>query len=149
MSLYSQIRKLSFLPDGNIPAKWMLGQTGSDKDHIALVAAQSDRPNCVLQDSTLRAGAHDLIQPIAVLPLTGNKKLAWAVAGGVINDGDDVVSKGDGTIISLQASATGNGTYWQVGVCFGDSATGSATLTDAALDGVCFVPQMPVEVTKA
>lgn len=148
-SLFPQWNKEAFLPDGAIPAKFLLGKSGSDQNHIAIVAIQADEPVCVICDSTVRNGVTILDFPVGCSPLTGTPRQLWCLAGGTINDGDDLVSKGNGQVLSLQDAGTAAGTYWKVGNAYGDSATGSATVTDEACDGVTFRPCTPVEVTKA
>lgn len=144
MSLYPEWKKRSFLPDAAVSGKYLLGKAGSDKDHVAVIAAAGDEPLCLICDSTLRNGATILDVPLNCEPLTGNDKLLWAQAATAIANGDDIVSYGDGRIASL--AQVGNGTYWKVGRCFGDTAAGGAI---ESADGVHFMPCLPVQVTKS
>jgi len=144
MSLYPEWNKKSFLPDAAISGKYLLGKAGSDKDHIAVVAAAGDEPLCVVCDSTERNGVTYTDIPLKCEPLTGNNKLLWAQAATAIANGATIVSYGDGRIADLDQMD--NGTYWQVGIAYGDTAAGGAI---NSADGVHFMPQVPVQVTKS
>ena len=144
MSLYPEKNKKSFLPDGAVSDKFLLGKAGSDKDHVAVVALASDEPICVIEDGTLRSGQTVLDVPLNCEPLTGNNRLLWAQAATAIANGGDIVSYGDGRIADLDQM--GNGTYWKIGVSYGDTAVGGAI---GAADGVHFMPCLPVQVTKS
>jgi len=144
MSLYPEKNKKSFFPDGAVSDKFLLGKAGSDQNHVAVVSAQADQPICVIEDGTTRSGATVLDVPVKCEPLSGNPELLWAKARGAVINGEPVLSYGNGQVIGYAAAASG--TYWQVGVAFGDSAVGSATIADA--DGVHFAAQVPQQITK-
>ena len=144
MSLYPEKNKKTFFPDAAVSDKFLLGKAGSDQNHVAVIAAQTDIPTCVIEDGTTRSGATVLDVPVKCEPLTGNPELLWCKARGACVDGEALLSYGNGQVIGYAAAASGN--YYQVGVVYGDSATGSATIADA--DGVHFAPMVPVAITK-
>ena len=141
MSLfYQRKQKLSLLPDGKVADKFYLGKVGSDKDHVAVVAALGDKPSVVIEDSTERAGVTVTGVALACEPLGQGGHTLWAAASGAVALGDDIYSVGDGTVIGSTAAA--NATYWKVGTAVADTATGSG-------DGVEFIGCTPVQVTKS
>lgn len=86
---------------------WLLGKTGADAEHIALVAAASDEPIAAYTDGV--AAAEDPIDG-ELLGLT-NRTLPL-VAAAAIGVGVDVYSDGTGKVTIKPTAA---GTYWRVG----------------------------------
>ena len=141
MSLfYQRKQKLSLLPDGKVAGMYYLGKVGSDKDHVAAVAAIGDKPSVVIEDSTERAGVTTLGVALSCNALAVGGHMYWAAASGAVALGDDIYSVGDGTVIGSTAAA--NATYWKVGTAVSDTATGAG-------DGIEFVACTPVQVTKS
>ena len=143
MSLFYQRKiKLSLLPDGKVAGLFYLGKVGSDKDHVAVVAAIGDKPSVVIEDSTERAGQTVLGVALGCNGLGEGGHTLWAAASGAVALGDDIYSVGDGTVIGSTAATGGGVTYWKVGTAISDTATGAG-------DGIEFVACTPVQVTKA
>ena len=102
----------SLVPDGVVPARFLLVKRGSDAAHFTLAGA-SDRPIGVCEDRTSVAGT-----PLPGLPLrvsrlgVSTRSKTVAVSGNVAPD-DFLVSAASGYAQTLPTAA---GTYWVVGV---------------------------------
>lgn len=93
--------------DAAIATRYLLGKFGSDVNHVAVIAAASNKPLGVMTDEASAAEEEIFVE---LLGLT-NRTIAM-VADGVIALDADVYSKGDGKVTVKPTAA---GTYWRVG----------------------------------
>lgn len=98
---------LSKKADAALTVKHYLVKTGSDADHIAVIAAASDEPLGVCIDEATAAE-----DAVSVKLLGACKGTVLMVANETITAGVDVYSGTDGRVQDLPASV---GTYWKVG----------------------------------
>jgi hypothetical protein len=102
-----QSGNITKLTDAAIATRFFLVKIGSDSDHVAASAANTDIPLGTCTDEA--PGAEELVN-IALLGVTnGTLK---AVLGGTVAAGDMLQSNGDGTAIKL---LTTTGTFYNVG----------------------------------
>lgn len=94
MSVSSEPRIISFKADGAIP-KGSAVKAGSDKDHVAIGAANTDR--CVGVAMTAADAAEDQIE----VALQGGG--AKGLLGEAVSFGNDLVSHTDGTLVKPNA----------------------------------------------
>jgi predicted RecA/RadA family phage recombinase len=98
---------LSKKADAALTVKHYLVKTGTDADHIAVIAAASDEPLGVCIDEATAAE-----DGVSVKLLGACKGTVLMVANETITAGEDVYSGTDGRVQDLPAVA---GTYWKVG----------------------------------
>jgi hypothetical protein len=98
---------LSKKADAALTVKHYLVKTGTDADHVAVIAAASDEPLGVCIDEA--EAAED---PVSVKLLGACKGTVLMVGNETITAGEDVYSGTDGRVQDLPAVA---GTYWKVG----------------------------------
>jgi predicted RecA/RadA family phage recombinase len=98
---------LSKKADAALTVKHYLVKTGTDADHVAVIAAASDEPLGVCIDEATAAE-----DGVAVKLLGACKGTVLMVANETITAGEDVYSGTDGRVQDLPAVA---GTYWKVG----------------------------------
>lgn len=154
-SLYFQSNEfVKLFADAAINDKFVLGKSGSDQNHVQIVATIADEPAYLVMDSTARAGLTVLDEPLKCRRLGQGGMLVWASAANAISDGDDLVSYGNGQVASLQTLIGGgtHGTYWKVGIAVADSALGGVISTGVqgnvgTADGIQFMDIEPAQVT--
>jgi len=95
------------LTDGAIANRNSLVKTGSDSDHIAASAANTDIPLGICTDEA--AGAEELVNIAVLGSANGTLKV---ILGGTVNAGDMLQSNGDGTAVKL---LTTTGTFYNIG----------------------------------
>ncbi len=98
---------LSKKADAALTVKHYLVKTGSDADHVAVIAAASDEPLGVCTDEATAAE-----DAVSVKLLGACQGTVLMVANETITAGEDVYSGADGRVQDLPAVA---GTYWKVG----------------------------------
>jgi predicted RecA/RadA family phage recombinase len=98
---------LSKKADAALTVKHYLVKTGTDADHVAVIAAASDEPLGVCIDEATAAE-----DGVSVKLLGACKGTVLMVANETITAGEDVYSGTDGRVQDLPAVA---GTYWKVG----------------------------------
>ena len=102
-----QSGNITKLTDAAIATRFFLVKIGSDSDHIAASAANTDIPLGTCTDEA--PGAEELVN-VALLGVTnGTLKVAL---GGTVAAGDMLQSNGDGTAIKL---LTTTGTFYNIG----------------------------------
>jgi len=99
-----------------ITTRYLLGKAGADDEHIAVVAATSDKPIGVITDEA--AAAED---PVNVELLGVTNRTLVLVAAGAIAVAADVYATAAGKV---DIKPTAAGTYWRVGVAL--TAPGAA-----------------------
>lgn len=98
---------LALRSDAAISTRYLLGKVGSDAQHVAVVAAASDKPIGIMADEAEAAEALVNVQLLGSLEGT-----QIMVAGGDITAFADVYSDGAGKVVVEPSAA---GTYWWVG----------------------------------
>jgi len=105
-----------YLASAAVATRYLLAKLGADDEHIAAVAAASDKPIGVMTDEA--AAAED---PINVELLGVTNRTLPLVAAAAITLGADVYSDGTGKVTVKPTAA---GTYWRVGTAL--TAAGAA-----------------------
>jgi len=97
--------------DAILTAANLLVKYGSDADHVAITAANTDKP------VGLTYAATDAIEDDVGLALLGKgSDTKLAVAGAAIANGAELSPDADGKVITLP---TAGGTYWVIGTAVG------------------------------
>jgi hypothetical protein len=114
---------LSKLTDAAVSTRYLMAKIGSTWDHAA-IGTQADKPIGVYLDEVSSAEVGER-RAIALLGGTQTLKM---VAGGVVSNGDELVTTAAGKVIDA-ADASTAGTYWLVGTAINlsaDAADGDA-----------------------
>lgn len=105
-----------YLSSAAIATRYLLAKVGADDEHIAVVAATSDKPIGVISDEASAAE-----EPVNVELLGVTNRTLPLVAAAAITVGADVYSTAAGKV---DVKPTAAGTYWRVGVAL--TAPGAA-----------------------
>ncbi len=109
-------RITGYLASAPLTTRFMLVKKGTGDDQYTICTSIADMPVAVCTDEP--AATTD---PVNFQWLNGCDKTQRMQASGAINDGDIVVTNGDGKVKSLPNQA---GVYWQVGVAVTTAADG-------------------------
>lgn len=106
---------ISKLTDAAVSARYLMAKIGSTWDHAA-IGTQADKPIGVYLDEVSSAEVGER-RAIGLLGSTHTLKM---IAGGVVSNGDEVVTTASGKVID--AADVTAGTYWLVGTAINLSA---------------------------
>ncbi|MDB6108263.1 MAG: hypothetical protein JWR69_13 [Pedosphaera sp.] len=121
--------QITRLTDAALATRFFVVKIGSDADHVAVSAANTDIPLGICTDEA--PAAEELVSIALLGAAPGTLK---AVAGAAIAAGAFIQSNGDGTVITLKATS---GTWYIIGRAI--------TAAAAANDVIEFDPCLPIQ----
>ena len=119
------------LTDATITTRFLLVKIGSDSDHVAVSAANTDIPLGVCTDEA--PASQELVNVALLGVANGTAKVSL---GGTVNAGDMLQSNGDGTAVKL---LTTTGTFYNIG---------RALMAGVAGDVIEFQHSFPLKVVN-